>query len=57
MLLKKVFYDINILLMYELFLRSYGVRHRQDGNIRRFTADEDSDSENATWNGNSTQQM
>lgn len=32
-------------------------RSRQDGNIRRLNNPNDDDDENATWNGNSTQQM
>ena len=36
--------------------RSYGVRVRQDGNIRRLTAEND-DEDMSTYNGNSTQQM
>jgi hypothetical protein len=35
---------------------SDGLKRHQDGNIRRFTANDDDD-DNATWNGNSTQQM
>ncbi|KAK2171254.1 hypothetical protein NP493_1086g00023 [Ridgeia piscesae] len=35
---------------------SYGLRRRPDGNMHRLTA-EDSDDDNATWNGNSTQQL
>lgn len=31
--------------------------NRGDGNVRRLTDMRDDDDENATWNGNSTQQM
>lgn len=34
-----------------------GNRSRQDGNIRRLRNSSDEEDENATWNGNSTQQM
>jgi len=37
-------------------LRPDALQRHQDGNIRRFTSDDDAD-DNATWNGNSTQQM
>jgi len=39
-----------------LRVRPDGLQRRQDGNMRRLTADDDDD-DNATWNGNSTQQM
>ncbi|KAI0226221.1 UBX domain-containing protein 4 [Lamellibrachia satsuma] len=35
---------------------SYGMRKRPQGNMHRLSAD-DSDEDNATWNGNSTQQL
>ena len=36
-----------------------GVRYRADGNIHRLgeAKDDNSDDDNNTWNGNSTQQM
>ena len=37
-------------------LRPDGLQRHQDGNVRRFTSNDDDD-DNATWNGNSTQQM
>jgi len=39
--------------------RSEGVRHRanREGNIHRLRHDSDSDSDDPTWNGNSTQQL
>jgi len=37
-------------------LRPDGLQRHQDGNIRRFTSNDDDD-DSATWNGNSTQQM
>ena len=37
--------------------RSYGVRSRKEGNIHRFSADDEDDEDMSTWNGNSTQQL